>query len=162
MEEGKFNFSLRHDQVLQEEQLDGCCVILTNLGKEKLSAAAVFHASQQLNQVQQSFRTYHTTSTYFCPISLEDRINAQAFLSMLSYYLQWHMNKKLEQLLTGNGAKRIKQKTFHEAIDKLKGIRSQTIQIAGISIHKVNTSLDEEQNELVSALHVAFGTKRKD
>lgn len=153
IKEGVLCYSLNDARIKQEEQLDGCYVIKTNITKEMLSAAQVVKIKQKLNLVQQSFRIVNTISTHVCDLSLEERVQAHVLLSMLAYSLQLHVNRKLE------GNAHAKQWTLSEAIERLKSIREQTLRIGELDITGIKTILDPEQQELVTALGVSSFAK---
>jgi len=159
VQDGKLHFSVNTFQVQQEQQLDGCFIIFTDVEKKIMSALETVNSYQKLLQVKQSLRIIKTISVELCPISLDTRVQAHVLLSMLSYYLEWHMNKKLAGIFKREGKNKVRSWTFTEAIERLKSIRSQTIRIGNITLDQVKTTLDEEQREIVSALGVALVAK---
>ena len=58
--------------------------------------------SRKLGQVEQAFRSYGVSDRTANPIDGRgaERMEAQALLCMLAYYVEWHMRAKLAPLLT--------------------------------------------------------------
>jgi hypothetical protein len=159
IEKERLHFSLNTSQIVKQEQLDGCCMVRTNVEKDILTTQEVINASQKLNSVQHAFRMIKTMTTTYCPVSLENRIRAHQLLCMLTHYLQWHINKKLEIAIKKNKESKVQCWTLPEVIEKLKSIRSQTVKVGEITLETVKTTLDEEQREIISALGVSLMTK---
>lgn len=156
IENGKLRFSVNASRVLKREQLDGCCIIATNIEKEVLTAKEIVYAYGKLSEVQQSFKIIKTITIKSCSISLENRIHAHVILCMLSYYLQWHMNIKLETGFKICNNSKIRRGTFAEVVERLKSIRSHTVRIGDLNLGNLKTSLDEEQRAIVSSLGVTL------
>ena len=159
IEKEKLHFSINVSNIEKNEQLDGCCIIFTNVEKEMLTAKEVVNAYRKLNQVQRSFRVIKTITMKACSISLDNRIHSHIIVCMLSYYLQWHMNGKLATGFKIGEEIKVKQSTLPEAFERLKSIKSHTIRIGEITLGAVKTSLDEEQRAILSALGVTLVAK---
>jgi len=81
-----------------------------------------------------------------------NRGRASVLLHMLSYYLKWHISEKLKSIF--NNQKKGRQWTFRTVIERLKSIRSQTIQIDHTVLHSIKSTLDAEQHQILSAFDI--------
>lgn len=79
---------------------------------------------------------------------------ARAFLTILSLYLEWNTVQKFNTFFKKSDNK---SWTFSAAIERLKSIRSQTVQIGNITVDNVKSDLDKEQSEIM----MAFGLDLK-
>jgi transposase len=101
IEDDRFEFSRKHDQIAAEAALDGVYVLRTSVPAETLPAADVVRSYKQLKEVERAFRTLKGPELEIRPIHhrLEDRVRAHAFLCMLAYYLTWHLREAWTKLL---------------------------------------------------------------
>jgi len=150
----KLEYSIKQEIIDKEKRIDGCYVIRTDAAAETLSSKEVYKAYKKLIYVEQAFRVIKTHSLEIRPVfhHLEHRIQAHVFLYMLSYYLQWHMNQRLFEIYQNDGTGKHRRWTFLQVIDRLKSIRSQTVQIGGIDLPDVISTPDKEQKMLLDAL----------
>jgi hypothetical protein len=88
-----FSFEIDEKNVAAEAALDGLYVIRTSVAKEKLTPEQAVLDYKRLADVERAFRTMKGIDLHVRPIRhrLEDRVRAHIFLSMLAYYVQWHM-----------------------------------------------------------------------
>jgi len=77
-----------------------------------------------------------------------------ALLTMLSYYLKWHMVQKLDTYFKKNKNSNIRSLSFSSIIEKLKSIRSQTVQIGNTIVNDVKSNLDAEQSEILTVFDI--------
>ena len=93
IKDGAFSFAVNTERVAAEAALDGLYVIRTSVAKEDLSAEAAVLNYKKLADVERAFRTLKGVDLHVRPIRhrLEERVKAHIFLSMLAYYVQWHM-----------------------------------------------------------------------
>ena len=99
--DGAFAFAVNADRVAAEAALDGLYVIPTSVAAEAMSAEGVVLNDKTLAQAERAFRSLKGAepgstagpSRHVRPIRhrLDDRVKAHIFLSMLAYYVQWHM-----------------------------------------------------------------------
>ena len=91
--DGAFSFEVNADRVATEAALDGLYVIRTSVAAEAMSAEAAVLNYKKLAEVERAFRTLKGVDLHVRPIRhrLEGRVKAHIFLSMLAYYVQWHM-----------------------------------------------------------------------
>jgi Transposase DDE domain len=93
IKDGAFNFAVNADRVAAEAALDGLYVIRTSVAAETMSSEAAVLNYKKLAEAERAFRTLKGIDLHVRPIRhrLEDRVKAHIFLSMLAYYVQWHM-----------------------------------------------------------------------
>jgi len=96
-----FDFHLDDQKLASEAALDGIYVIRTSLSEDRLSVADMVRSYKSLSQVERAFRSLKTMDLKIRPIHhrLEKRVRAHIFLSMLSYYVEWHMREAWRPLL---------------------------------------------------------------
>jgi len=97
---GWFAFKLNDDRIAAEAALDGLYVIRTSLARADMTAEEAVLNYKKLAEVERAFRTLKGIDLHVRPIRhrLEDRVKAHIFLSMLAYYVQWHMIKAWQPL----------------------------------------------------------------
>ncbi len=101
IDEARFDFALRKEQVAAEAALDGIYVIRTSLSKTEMSAPEAVRSYKALSEVERAFRTLKTIDLEVRPIHhrLANRVRAHIFLCMLAYYVEWHMREAWRPLL---------------------------------------------------------------
>jgi hypothetical protein len=101
IEDERFEYRRKEEQIAEEASLDGFYVLRTNLPGEELSAPEVVRSYKALAQAERAFRTLKGPELELRPIHhrLEQRVRAHAFLCMLAYYLEWHLRKAWAELL---------------------------------------------------------------
>ena len=101
IDDERFGYEIRQDQVAAEAALDGIYVIRTSLPKERISAPDAVRSYKSLSDVERAFRCLKSIDLLVRPIRhrLEDRVRAHIFLCMLSYYVEWHMLEAWRGLL---------------------------------------------------------------
>jgi transposase len=152
----KLEYSILQEVVDKEKKIDGCYIIRTDTAVEILSSKEVYKAYKKLIHVEQAFRVIKTHSLEIRPVfhHLDHRIQTHVFLCMLSYYLQWHMNQRLLDVYQNDGTGKHRRWTFLQVIERLKSIRSQTVQMGGVNLPNVISIPDEEQKMLLNALQL--------
>ncbi len=88
----KASYSRNLEKIEAEKELDGFYVIRTDLNKEVASTAEVVSNYKALSHVERVF----SADLDIRPIRhhVENRVRAHVFLTMLSYYVSWHMNER--------------------------------------------------------------------
>lgn len=99
--EASFAFSRRTEAIDAEAALDGIYIVRTPLARERCSAEATVRSYKLLSNVERAFRSLKTLDLKVRPIyhHLEDRVRAHIFLTMLAYYVEWHMKEAWRELL---------------------------------------------------------------
>ena len=101
-----FAFSVNEERVAAEAALDGLYVIRTSAAEAEMSAEAAVLNYKRLAEVERAFRTLKGVDLQVRPIRhrLESRVKAHIFLSMLAYYVQWHLAEAWKPLLFADEA----------------------------------------------------------
>ena len=108
IEDGSFAFSVNAQRVAVEAALDGLYVIRTSVAEADMSAERAVLNYKRLAEIERAFRSLKGVDLNVRPIRhrLEGRVKAHIFLSMLAYYVQWHMAQALKPLLFADEASR--------------------------------------------------------
>ncbi|MGC2603263.1 MAG: IS1634 family transposase, partial [Rhodomicrobium sp.] len=106
IQDAAFAFSLNEGRVAAEAALDGLYVIRTSAAEADMSAEAAVLNYKRLAEVERAFRTLKGVELQVRPIRhrLEERVKAHIFLSMLAYYVQWHLAEAWKPLLFADEA----------------------------------------------------------
>jgi hypothetical protein len=99
--EGGFDFRVDEVKVTAEAALDGIYVVRTCVPETRMSADDAVRNYKKLARVERAFRCFKSVDLKVRPIHHrnEDRVRAHIFLSMLAYYVEWHMQEALRPLL---------------------------------------------------------------
>jgi len=106
IQDSGFAFSVNEQRVAAEAALDGLYVIRTSAAGADMSAEAAVLNYKRLAEVERAFRTLKGVDLQVRPIRhrLESRVKAHIFLSMLAYYVQWHLAQAWKPLLFADEA----------------------------------------------------------
>ncbi len=101
IEDDRFAYRRKQDQIAEEAALDGFYVLRTNVPAEELPGPEVVRSYKALAAAERAFRTLKGPELELRPIHhrLEQRVRAHAFLCLLAYYLEWHLRKAWAELL---------------------------------------------------------------
>jgi transposase len=101
IEDNRFEYVRKQEQIDAEAALDGFYVLRTNLGADALAAPDIVRSYKQLAHAERAFRTLKGPELEIRPIRHRraDRVRAHAFLCLLAYYLEWHLRKAWAELL---------------------------------------------------------------
>ena len=93
IDEDSLDFELNEESIAAEAALDGIYIIRTSLPKERMSADEAVRSYKNLTAVERAFRSLKSVDLMVRPIRhrTEDRVRTHIFLSVLTYYVQWHM-----------------------------------------------------------------------
>ena len=96
-----FTFSVNEERVAAQAAIDGLYVIRTSVAQADMSAEQTVLNYKLLAEVERGYRTLKGVDLHVRPIRhrLEQRVKAHIFLSMLAYYVQWHMRQAWKPLL---------------------------------------------------------------
>jgi hypothetical protein len=91
--EAALAFKVNDASVATEAALDGLYVLRTSVAATAMSDAETVLNYKRLAEVERAFRTLKGVDLQVRPIRhrLETRVRAHIFLSLLAYYVQWHM-----------------------------------------------------------------------
>ena len=106
IQDAVFTFGVNEKRVAAEAALDGLYVIRTSAAAAEMSAEAAVLNYKRLAEVERAFRTLKGVDLQVRPIRhrLEERVKAHIFLSMLAYYVQWHLAEAWKPLLFADEA----------------------------------------------------------
>ena len=145
--QGHFSYRILEEKVGEEARLDGLYVVRTSLSKEEMSGEDAVRSYKQLSHVERAFRSMKGIDLKVRPIyhHLEGRVRAHIFLSMLAYYVEWHMLKAWRELLFSDeeqGAKKDRDpvapaKRSAQALNKVHSQRLDD----GTQVHSFHTLL---------------------
>lgn len=153
----QLQWTLNEEKRAAEAALDGCYIIRTDVPAERMTSDQVVRTYKSLGDVERAFRNLKTVQIEIRPVchKKDDRIRAHVFLCMLSYYVQWHMLKRLQPLFDDDGTGKHKRWTFEAVIERLKQMTQNEVSSEGVSF-KQNTIADEEQQRIIDLLKTAI------
>jgi Transposase DDE domain len=84
-----------------EASMDGFYVVRTSVSADKLESSSVVRAYKQLEQVERVFRSFKAVDFQVRPVRhwAEQRVRAHVLLCLLTYYVQWHLERAWASLL---------------------------------------------------------------
>ncbi|MBT9147104.1 MAG: hypothetical protein DDT32_00856 [Syntrophomonadaceae bacterium] len=131
-------------------------MIRTDVNKRCLSKEKAVEGYKRLTRVEKAFRNLKTVSLEIRPIyhHLDDRIRAHVFLCMLAYYVQWHMQERLNPLFEGDAKGKNRRFSLSLVLERLKSIRMEKHHISSKISFDVKTTPDEEQRHILNLLQV--------
>ena len=145
--EGHFSYRILEEKVGEEARLDGLYVVRTSLSKGQMSGEDAVRSYKQLSHVERAFRSMKGIDLKVRPIyhHLEGRVRAHIFLSMLAYYVEWHMQEAWRELLFSDEEQEAKKERDPVAPAKrsaqaLKKVHSRTLD-DGTEVHSFHTLL---------------------
>ncbi len=158
---GKVKWSLVEEIVEREKALDGCYVVKTDVAPGNMSAEEAVSGYKSLAGVEKAFRNLKTVSLEIRPVyhKRDDRIRAHVFISMLAYYIQWHVTESLVPLFESDGNNVERRWSFPIVIERLKSIRKENVKIKGFNITSKITTPDQEQQKILDLLGVKIGSQ---
>ena len=153
VEGGRLQWHFEQARIEQERLFDGCYVISATVPKEQLNENEVVQTYKSLSLVEQAFRTLKTVALEIRPVyhKKDERIRSHVFLCVLAYYVQWHMQQRLQPLFEADGEGKHRQWTIENVIERLMGIRKQRVKVAGLEFDQV-TQADPEQQKILDLL----------
>src|SRR5260370_110929 len=99
--ESRFRFERDQQSIAQEAALDGIYVVRTTVDAPRLTTEEVVLSYKRLAAVERAFRSLKLIDLNIRPIHHRkaERVRAHLFLSMLAYYVEWHMRRSLAPIL---------------------------------------------------------------
>jgi len=143
----KLVWELNQEKIAREEQLDGCYVIRTDASKDKINGDSVVHAYKSLGNVERAFRNLKTVQVEMRPVfhKTDERIRAHIFLCMLAFYVQWHMQQRLQPIFDGDGLGSKRRWSFAGIIECLRQRCRHTISIHDVTYQQDGELTDEQE-----------------
>jgi hypothetical protein len=148
--EGRLSWQFDEEKIAAELLLDGCYVITTDAQPERLDSQKTVEAYKRLRLVELAFRNLKTVQWEVRPVfhKTDDRIRAHVFLCMLAYYVQWHMNQRLQPLFASDGQGKHREWTFDHVIARLAAIRREKVHLVEMHFHPVSAPESDQQRIL--------------
>jgi transposase len=152
---GRLEWSLKEGLIMQEKLFDGCYIVSANVPVQQFKANEVVEAYKKLSGVEKAFRNLKTVSLEVRPVyhKKDERILSHVFLCVLAYYLQWHMQQRLQPLFEQDGLGKERQWTVANVVERLKGIRRERVRVTRVEYDQV-TQADAEQEKILELLKV--------
>jgi len=150
-------WKINEEKVSREQVLDGCYIVRTDVPRESMDTEEVVSGYKALGGVERAFRSIKTALLEMRPIyhKKDDRIKAHVFMSMLAYYLQWHLVDRLRPIFEADGTGKDRQWTVVRVIERLASIRSNRVSVNGVAFDQI-TEADDEQKEILRLLKKAM------
>lgn len=147
-------WTFNREKIAQEERIDGCYIIRTDVAAGTMDTAAIVETYKSLGHVERAFRNLKTVQLEMRPVfhKTDDRISAHIFLCVLAYYVQWHMQQRLQPLFTSDGEGSERRWTFTGVIDRLKQTCRHDVKMNGVE-YQQDTQYDEEQQMIINLLN---------
>jgi transposase len=141
--------------IAAEAVFDGCYIVTTDLPESQMTKEDVVESYKKLSLVEKAFRLLKTVWLEIRPVfhKTDDRIRAHAFVCMLGYYLQWHMQQRLEPLFASDGRGKRRRWTFQAVMQCLQRITRNRVRIGKVEFQQVTTP-DLEQQKVLDLLGV--------
>jgi transposase len=152
---GQLDWEIDQPRLEMERSLDGCYIVRTDSSEQLFDREEAVVCYRQLAVVERGFRQLKTVAIEIRPTyhHKDERIEAHVFLCMLAYYIQWHMHKQLAPLFEQDGEGKDRRWTFAEVLERLKGIRQETVVINKTEV-TLKTIPDDEQQQILDLLGV--------
>ncbi len=101
IDDDRFAFSRKIEQIADEAALDGIYILRTSLSQEACEPSNVVRSYKQLARVERAFRTLKSVDLEIRPIHhyREHRVRAHVLLAMLAYYVEWHLREAWADLM---------------------------------------------------------------
>lgn len=122
---------IKEPELEEEEKLDGCYVIKTDLSVETASKQTIHDRYKGLAEVEWAFRTMKTTLLHIRGIFVRkaNRTRAHVFTIMLAYLIAYQLRRLWQKI----------EVTIEEGIDELSSLCATEVLIGDVSIHTVPT-----------------------
>ncbi len=149
----KLHWEFDQEKIKKEEQIDGCYIIRTDVKDTRMSTESIVDAYKALGDVERAFRNLKTVQLEMRPVyhKTDQRIRAHVFLCTLAYYVQWHMQQRLQPLLRENRQGANRRWSFEGIVERLKQQCRHTIEMSGIT-YQQDGELEPEQQRIVDLL----------
>jgi transposase len=144
----ELSYSFDEDAICQEQLLDGCYVIYTDVNPVVMTAVQTVENYKNLMRVEQAFRCMKTVRLELRPVyhKKDDRIISHVFICMLAYYVMWHMKQRLQPLFDSDGEGKYREFSFDNVIEILKSVRKENIEFMGENSFIITTHSDKQKS----------------
>ena len=123
------NLEIKGTELEEEEKLDGCYVIKTDLSVETASKQTAHDRYKSLSEVEWAFRTMKTTLLHLRGIFVRkaNRTRAHVFTIMLAYLIAYHLRRLWQDI----------EVTIEEGIDELSSLCATEVIIGDVHVQTV-------------------------
>ena len=153
----KISYQINQDAIDKAKLLDGCYIISSNVDQKEMSGQEIVCNYKRLELVETAFRNLKTVQIEMRPIyhKTDNRIKSHVFLCMLSYYVQWHMKRRLASLFESDGTGKNRKWSFKGVIETLKQITQNKTAANGITFYQ-NSNPTIQQRKILDLLKVTI------
>jgi transposase len=150
VKDGRLEWRFEQEAIAAEKVFDGCYIVTSNVSAERMDKQAMVAAYKDLGLVEQAFRSLKTVQLEVRPVyhKKDDRIRAHVFLCVLGYYLQWHLNQRLQPLFETDGQGKDRQWTFSKVLERLKAIRRDRVKMGAVEFERVTEPAADQKRIL--------------
>jgi len=123
------SLEIKDTELEEEEKLDGCYVIKTDLSVETASKQTAHDRYKGLSEVEWAFRTMKTTLLHLRGIFVRkaNRTRAHVFTIMLAYLIAYHLRRLWQEI----------EVTIEEGIDELSSLCATEVIIGDVHVQTV-------------------------
>lgn len=131
LEDRRLSFEVEAERRAEQEKLDGCYVIKTDLKKGDAEAQEIHNRYKDLALVEQAFRTSKTVLLEERPVYVRkaSRTRGHTFIVMLAYMISDTIRRNWERM----------DFTIQEALEELSSINSEVVKIGSKEISLIPT-----------------------
>ena len=149
----KVLWSLDEKKLAEEELLDGCDIVLTDVPGARMGKGEVVAGYEASGNIERAFSSLKAVGLEVTPVYHEKDhwIKADVFLCVLALHLQWHLVERLRPLFRGDGECEERPWSVENVVERLKQICRSRVEVNGAEFHQI-TSFDEEQNRIIDLL----------
>ena len=159
IEDQRFRFARKAEQIAAEAQLDGIYILRTSLSDDACGSQDVVRSYKQLSRVERAFRTLKGVDLEIQPIGhyLEKRVRAHIFLVMLAYYVEWHLRAAWAPLLFKDEQPPVAADPVSKALPSEQARRKASHQRTedGTVVHSFKTLLGELATRARATIRIA-------
>ena len=159
IEDQRFRFARKTEQIAAEAQLDGIYILRTSLSDDACGRQDVVRSYKQLSRVERAFRTLKGVDLEIQPIGhyLEKRVRAHIFLVMLVYYVEWHLRAAWAPLLFKDEQPPVAADPVSKALPSEQARRKASHQRTedGTVVHSFKTLLGELATRARATIRIA-------
>jgi len=156
VEEGKFSYRRKEEEIERYRRLDGCYVLVTSLPPEELSKEEVEIKYKSLSQVEQDFRTLKSVDLEIRPVRhwKEEQVRGHVFLCSLALRVTYEARKMLLPLLKREeNNHHCEGKSLREIWEDLKRFSIGYLKIGEELIHQIGEPT-ETQSKILDLLGI--------
>jgi transposase len=160
LEERKIVESVNEEAKKKSLELAGCYVLVSDVGKEKLTTEQIHDSYMALQKVERDFRTMKTGLLEIRPVFVrkESRTRGHVFCSMLALKLQREVERRLAAVFGTTDADRYAV-TVRDAMASLGRLTLLNYKVDGEIVVTKLPKPDAQQERILDALKVSLPSK---